>query len=143
MNIEGSDLAVDANAFGAVQDALRQQEAIGGNDQDVRFKRLQTAHHSDRVFLSFFETERFRGRHGDAVLLGQHLDRRWLELHAPTTGAVRLSQRQNDVMTILDKPLKRSGGEIRGTGKNNSHGCAKQKVMGGVCSFPNCRGGIW
>ena len=105
---------VDAAARRNVEHGLRQQLAIGNDDDDLGSKLTQT-----RLLLLFFERIRLKDR--DAVREGQLLDRGRGQNLLAALRLIRLRVDRRDLMTGVQKRLKARYGEIRRTHENDPH----------------------
>ena len=91
----------------------RQNQAIGGDDKDVRPR----CRHPRRV-LRRLETLRLEQR--QSALRGENLYRAWRRSQAAAGRPIRLRQYQRDVVARTEQARQRALGEGRGTGENET-----------------------
>ena len=105
---------VDAAARRNVEHGLRQQLAVGNDDDDLGSKLTQA-----RLLLLFFERIRLKDR--DAVRESKLLDRRRGQDLLAALRLIRLRVDRRDLMTGVQKRLKARYGKIRRAHENNAH----------------------
>ena len=105
---------VDAAARRNVEHGLRQQLAVGNDDDDLGRQLTQT-----RLLVLVFERIRLKDR--DAVREGKLLDRRRGQDLLAALRLVRLRVDRRDLMSSVQKRLKARHREIRRAHENNAH----------------------
>jgi hypothetical protein len=105
---------VPAAVFRNIQNALRQDQAVGNHDHDVGLKRAQ------RIARDMF-LQRFRLQHFDAALQRLQLHRRRGQRPSASGGTIRLRVHRHDL--VVPRGGAQAGdGEGGGAGEDDAEG---------------------
>ena len=99
VDVDGADVAVAADALGAVENSLRKNEAVCGHDEQVGADGLEVRVNAGGLFGCLLQAQRDRRDDGNAVLKGELLDGRGSELHAAAARAVGLRENEGDLVS--------------------------------------------
>ena len=114
---------VQATQTRPIEHPLRQDQAVGRHHHAVCAAGQQRFAGCGGVFgILAVEAQAARLADCDALVEGDLLDRRGLQLHATSSRAIGLRQHQRHLETRIQQALQGNGGEFGGSGKNNLHG---------------------
>ena len=125
VNVDRADVAVAPDPLGAFEHGRGKNEPVGRNDEDVRLDVAQGFVHGGRSFGVPLEAQRLRRQHGKTVLKRQGLHGRGRELHPAAARPIGLREHQGDFVTRADQGFESHRGEVRSSGKNQTHSDSK------------------
>ena len=121
MNVYALDVTVAADASGGVKRALRQNQAVGGNDQHIGTGIFKCDERFFGLFRSSLYGKRNRRQDGNVVRQSHFFDGRGLELHAAAARTIGLSENKTDLVPGVNQGAQGGSSKGRGAGKSNTH----------------------